>query len=206
MTKNFDKIKSFLEEKTNRLNEESFLCADLENKAPCKVCGTSGYVTLYRNVVGEISGKIQGCYSLFGGSISGWIDGYTKTLPVLSCRNCHNEKLVATYDYKFPYEVFIQDMKNFCFGFKIDQFYYDNALETYKYAKENADLLGYVKEILFWTPESWEAGGFKIESKDLWPTKSKAQIQQEQFKFQVIMLFAFLFGLAALVLLCLVRL
>lgn len=73
--------------------------AEENNSAPCAVCGSKEFVQKFRNVVGEIKGSVHGYFSLFGGSIHGYIDGYTKTLPVLSCRKCENEREIVTWNY-----------------------------------------------------------------------------------------------------------
>jgi len=75
------------------------------NEAPCSVCKKTEYVLKYRDVEGSIHGETYGYFSLFGGSISGYIDGETHTNPVLSCRNCGNEKKVEIASYKSDYEL-----------------------------------------------------------------------------------------------------
>lgn len=70
------------------------------NEAPCSVCGKSSFVLKYRNVVGKVKGRIDGSFSLFGGSISGYVDGSTETLPVLSCRGCENERVIVVPRYE----------------------------------------------------------------------------------------------------------
>lgn len=70
------------------------------NEAPCSVCGKSSFVLKYRNVVGKVNGQISGSFSLFGGSIYGYVDGNTETLPILSCRNCENERIIKVIRYE----------------------------------------------------------------------------------------------------------
>lgn len=70
------------------------------NEAPCSVCRKKEFIVLYRDVNGKIEGRISGYFSLFGGSINGYIDGETHTDPVLSCRNCHNERKIVLPDTK----------------------------------------------------------------------------------------------------------
>lgn len=64
------------------------------NEAPCAVCKKSKFVMKYRDVRGEIEGRTSGSFYLFGGSISGYIDGKISTMPVLSCRECENERQI----------------------------------------------------------------------------------------------------------------
>lgn len=64
------------------------------NESPCSVCGKKEFVMKYREVTGKIKGETSGFFSLFGGSIHGYIDGSISTKPVLSCRNCENERLI----------------------------------------------------------------------------------------------------------------
>lgn len=78
----------------DKKNEEHKQWAQRLNEAPCTVCNSSEYVIKYREIVGKITGKTSGYFSLFGGSISGYIDGNISTKPVLSCRECGNEKLI----------------------------------------------------------------------------------------------------------------
>ncbi len=68
------------------------------NESPCTVCGKSEFVMKYRDVNGKIEGKMSGSFSLFGGSISGYVDGSIQTAPVLSCRNCENERKIEIPD------------------------------------------------------------------------------------------------------------
>lgn len=75
------------------------------NEAPCTVCKETEYIIKYREVVGEIHGKTTGYFSLFGGSIHGYIDGETHTNPVLCCRNCENEKRIEIPSYTTAGEI-----------------------------------------------------------------------------------------------------
>lgn len=88
--------------KNNNKREES---ARERNEAPCNVCGKTEYVLKYRDVSGSIHGETHGYFSLFGGSISGYVDGETHTSPVLSCRNCGNERRVEIAEYVSDYEL-----------------------------------------------------------------------------------------------------
>ncbi len=95
--------------KSNSSNEKE---AKKENEAPCSVCGKSKFVLKYRDVNGTVKGSISGYFSLFGGSISGDIDGETHTDPILSCRECGNERKIVIphhvstmniYELQIPY-------------------------------------------------------------------------------------------------------
>jgi len=69
------------------------------------VCGKSEFVLKYRDVNGKIEGKVSGSFSLFGGSISGYVDGSISTAPVLSCRNCENERKIEIPSFETDYLV-----------------------------------------------------------------------------------------------------
>jgi len=135
-----------------------------ENEAPCVVCGSKEFVQKFRNVVGEISGSFYGSYSLFGGSMSGSIDGYTKTLPVLSCRNCENEREIVTYKYPSGREIFWDFMHKFYFNKKdIDQFFLTRPIETRNYMIDNPNYgYSFYNELPYWDTETWAKAGFKI--------------------------------------------
>lgn len=139
------------------------------NARPCELCGSSEFINLFRNVVGEIDGSFHGYYSLFGGSFSGSINGYTKTLPVLSCKNCRNEREVETYEYLSAKEQFWSDMHYFYFGLNehrddIQEYYLKRPVETrnmmLKY--KNYEYTFY-NEIPNWSTKKWAQAGFKIE-------------------------------------------
>lgn len=65
------------------------------NESKCSVCGSKEFIVKYRDVHGEIHGSVSGYFSLFDGSISGYVDGSTETSPVLSCRECQNERKIC---------------------------------------------------------------------------------------------------------------
>lgn len=90
-----------LDAEADRINDERRERARIMNEAPCTVCQGVVYVLKYREVSGSVKGRTTGHFSLFGGSISGYVDGETHTNPVLSCRNCGNEKLLKIADYKY---------------------------------------------------------------------------------------------------------
>jgi hypothetical protein len=84
------------------------------NEAPCAACGKTAYVVKYRDVRGSVSGAVSGRFSLFGGSVSGEVSGNTATHPVLSCRGCGNEKLVAVSEELRKGDVYEELIKNEC--------------------------------------------------------------------------------------------
>lgn len=99
-------IQSFSKKESDRREKEALE----ENEAPCSVCGGVRYVLKYRDVVGSVEGEIDGSFSLFGGSISGYIDGETHTNPILSCRECGNEKKVIIAKFYADYETLEDNM------------------------------------------------------------------------------------------------
>lgn len=80
------------------------------NEAPCSVCGNRKFILKYRDVNGETHGKISGSFSLFGGHISGYIDGYTQTGAVLSCRDCQNERKIVLKDWNSGKDIWFQQL------------------------------------------------------------------------------------------------
>ncbi len=142
-----------------------------KNDAPCSVCGSKEFVQKFRNVVGEITGSICGNFSLFGGSISGSIDGYTKTLPVLSCRKCENERKIATWKYVYPKYEFWSFMHQFYFKvennfsdlYEIDPFFLERPLETRQYMIDNKNYdYDFYNDCPNWSTKVWVKSGFKI--------------------------------------------
>lgn len=163
-------IAEYLNKLSNQIEKEEEESADKENSAPCVVCGSTDYINLYRNVVGEIEGSMTGYFSLFGGSVSGYISGSTRTLPVLSCRKCNNEKEVVTWNYTHEKDLFWSDMHNFYFMFEgysargIKQIYLDNPVETRNYMLENQNWkYDFYNKMTNWSTEKWAKAGFKIE-------------------------------------------
>lgn len=80
------------------------------NEAPCSVCGKSQFVMKYRDVNGKIEGRTSGSFSLFGGSISGYVNGEISTAPVLSCRECENERKILVAGYVSDRDIFKQQI------------------------------------------------------------------------------------------------
>lgn len=166
-------IEYYLDKKADEKNNDSKKWSIYWNDRPCSKCGGTDYIQLFRNVVGEISGSIYGSFSLFGGSVSGRIDGYTKTLPVLSCTSCKNEKEISTFKYVTPRKLFWSDMSCFYFGInadkaerfkEIEKIYLENPLETRKYAQDNREFdYEFYNEIVDWDTETWALAGFKIK-------------------------------------------
>lgn len=163
-----DELKSISNIKTKKAKQY----AQEQNDAPCSVCGSKEFVQKFRNVVGKISGRMEGYFSLFGGSISGSIDGNTKTLPVLSCRKCENEREIETWKYVYPQDMFWDFMYDFYF--KVDRnyskshhqippFFLERPIETREYALENENYkYKFYNEITEWSPKIWAEAGFKI--------------------------------------------
>lgn len=152
-------------------NSENREYSQRKNDAPCAVCGNKKFVQKFRNVVGEISGSMCGYFSLFGGSISGSIDGYTKTLPVLSCRKCENEREILTWNYisgkeefwNFMYEFYFQIDSDYSHNYKVDPFFLERPVETREYMKKNYNWeYDFYNKIPNWSPEVWAKVGFKI--------------------------------------------
>jgi hypothetical protein len=172
-------LKEYLLKESIRLNTDAKERAEKENTSPCAVCGETKFIQKFRNVVGKVEGEMHGYFSLFGGSVHGHINGKTSTLPVLSCRNCGNERKIATYNTILTKKIFYRDMYNFYFGIEhnesyrfkdIPKIYLENPKETKQYLIDNVnyDWLGeyeFYNEIKFWDPEKWIKAGFKIEKK-----------------------------------------
>ena len=111
--KSYDEIVNEMERLANNETKEDKRISCEDNSMPCEICGNTEFIQKYRNVVGKIKGEIQGNYSLFGGSISGYIDGNINTLPVLCCRKCQNERLIKTYNITLPKDIFWDYMFHF---------------------------------------------------------------------------------------------
>ena len=146
--------------------------AQEDNDEPCAVCGSEKFVQKFRNVVGKISGSMHGYFSLFGGSVSGHIDGYTETLPVLSCRECENERKIATWKYVNREKVFWDFMHDFYFGIEdddendlrsIDPFFLERPLGTMEYMLENPNYkYDFYNALAEYDTTTWAEAGFKI--------------------------------------------
>lgn len=166
--KEYQEIDAEMERVARLRNAENKLESENRNSAPCSYCGGKELVQKFRNVVGKISGEMHGHFSLFGGSVSGYIDGNTETLPVLSCRNCGNERKVHTWKYTFASDVFWRYMRNFYhFGkdtsSEIDRFFLERPLGTRKYAQKNRNYENrFYNEIVDWSVATWKRAGFKI--------------------------------------------
>lgn len=163
-------IENYVREKAASKNEDNKKYSNIENSKPCSFCGHNELVQKFRNVVGEISGSVCGNFSLFGGSISGSIDGSTRTLPILSCRKCGNEREIITWKYTSSQKVFWDDMFNFYFGITEDKsrpipdIYLLHPLETRQYMEKNKNFeFSFYNELPLWHTETWARAGFKIE-------------------------------------------
>ena len=135
------------------------------------MCGSEKFIQKFRNVVGEVEGEITGNFSLFGGSIGGYIDGYTKTLPVLSCRECENERQISTWEHTFEEDVFWNFMHKFYFkvdngfsnDYQIDPFFLERPLGTRAYMIKNPNWeYKFYNSCPYWSTETWAKAGFKI--------------------------------------------
>lgn len=164
-------IKQYLKNEADKKNKASELYSQEQNDKPCVVCKNKTFVQKFRNVVGEISGYLRGSYSIFRGSFYGTIDGHTKTLPVLSCRECGNEREITTYTRVSDDKLFWDDMYYFYFGLekndkkilsKIPNIYLDNPKDTLDYIKENYNYeRKWYNELKSYPAETWAEAGFK---------------------------------------------
>lgn len=153
-----------LEKIADNINEDSKRYSNKQNALPCTVCGSNEFVQKFRNVVGEITGSMHGYFSLFGGAVSGSIDGYTKTLPVLSCRKCENEREIHTWQYESATDVFWDHMRGFYFKGTTDDYFLSRPLETRRYMLENRNYeYRFYNELPDRTVEQWASHGFKID-------------------------------------------
>ena len=165
-------IEKYLKKESKDEDEINEQYSDRANSAPCELCGCKHFIKLYRNVVGEVEGSMRGNFSLFGGSVSGSISGDTKILPVLSCKECHNEKIITTWKYTYATDVFWSDMHNFYFGLRenddekfkeIKSIYLENPLETREYMLENKNYeYDFFDSLAYYSIGSWAKAGFKI--------------------------------------------
>lgn len=168
-------IEIHLYERAKSLENRYKEIAERMNTACCEVCGGKDFVQKFRNVVGKIEGSMHGYFSLFGGSVSGSINGETSTLPVLSCRNCGNERKVATYNSVSLHNLFWDDITPFYWGvyhakpekFKdIPKIYLENAKETKQFALNHRRYdYTFYNEITDWSAKTWIKAGFKINKK-----------------------------------------
>lgn len=171
-------LTKILEDAANRRTDRDREVAFYSNSSPCEVCESVKFIKLYRNVVGEVDGRMRGSFDILGGSISGYISGSTKTLPVLSCANCHNERLICTWHRTGARDIFWGDMHYFYFGFpiktkktmyfdklklnKID--YLNHPLETRQYMLDNKNYnFDFYNEMIWWQPSLWAKAGFQIQ-------------------------------------------
>lgn len=173
--KEYQEVDAEMERIARLTDAENKLKSDNRNSAPCSYCGGKELVQKFRNVVGKISGEMRGHFSLFGGSVSGYIDGKTETLPVLSCRNCGNERKVDTWKYTFAQDVFWDYMYHFhfwgddgeeeeIFSKRIDKFFLSRPLGTRKHAQENENYEHrFYNEIVNWSVGTWKRAGFEIK-------------------------------------------
>lgn len=167
--KEFEEVEKEMKRVATLRTQENKDYSDKRNNEPCAVCNGKKFVQKFRNVVGEISGEMHGSFSLFGGSVSGSINGSTKTLPVLSCRECGNEREIKTWVFVGEKEVFWGFMHKFYFrdeypGSVIDEFFLTRPLGTREYMLENKDYdFEFYNELPDKSPESWAKAGFQID-------------------------------------------
>lgn len=164
-------IEDYLKKKASSIDEENEQTTSEKNDSPCEKCGGRDYIQLYRNVVGNIEGSMSGNFSLFGGSVHGRISGYTKTLPILSCTQCHNEKTILTWEYTFERDLFWEDMHYFYFFYDKDEdklpeiksIYLNNPRQTREYMISHPNIeYSFYNEMTTWPESIWERVGFKI--------------------------------------------
>lgn len=160
-------IEQYLYNYCDKKDKQSKDYAYKQNHKPCWLCWHKDYIILYRNVVWEISGSIQWSFSLtWGWGIYGSIDWHTKTLPILSCRNCRNEKKVATYKYYYEKDKFWDDMHYLYFISdikKVPDIYLDKPIETREYMLRNRCYeYDYFNKLPYYSTEHWAKAGFKI--------------------------------------------
>ena len=123
------------------------------NEAPCSVCKNTTFVLKYRDVNGKIEGKISGSFSLFGGSISGYIDGTISTAPVLSCRECENERKIVINSWDSEQCIWNRNKPYFWCSYSPDpasKWLQDRGLEVAKMIDTDfyGDLKNYDDEVL----------------------------------------------------------
>lgn len=168
-------IEKYLSDRASTQFSEDVKDAERKNTAPCAVCGKDKFVQLYRNVVGKVNGSMHGSFSLFGGSVTGYINGYTTTLPVLSCQNCSNERTIATYSYMDTNEMFWSDMHNLYFAFsngepeRLKEFqqeqawYLDKPYELHEHLQETYNWkFDFYHEMKSWPVKRFVEAGFDV--------------------------------------------
>lgn len=119
--KKFNEAYQDLRNATDQENTKNELDYQRYNESPCSVCGKSDFIMKYRNVNGKIEGRISGSFSLFGGSISGYIDGETHTDPVLCCRECENERKIEIFKYKCIEDTWDEQLPYMSYYFGIEK-------------------------------------------------------------------------------------
>jgi len=169
-------LKKEIEKTVDKINKESEKYNIKRNSRPCELCGSKEFIQLFRNVVGEIHSSMTGYFSILGGSVRGSIDGYTKTLPVLSCKKCNNEREVETWDYETEREWFWGEMHYFYFGIKedepeklkdIDKYFLERPVETRQYMLDNKNWdFDFYNVMPEWDTETWAKAGFDIKPKE----------------------------------------
>lgn len=168
IVKQFNEVANEMERVANLKQKEQQDYAERQNDAPCAVCNGKEFIQKFRNVVGEVSGSVSGYFTLFGGSIHGRIDGHTKTLPILSCRNCENEREIVLWNYVSASKMFWEFMHNFYFikehAYKIDKFFLERPLGTREYMLKNKNYTyDWYNEMTDWSTERWAEAGFNIK-------------------------------------------
>lgn len=91
-------IHSHLVERAHEVYRGRESNAEKANRAPCENCQSIEFVKLFRYVAKH--------------------DGNVETLPVLSCRNCTNERVIETPEWPDMDKLFWRDMYGFYFGIK----------------------------------------------------------------------------------------
>lgn len=170
-------VENYLYSQMTAENEEQKQDSNRLNNSPCTHCGYKDFVRKFRKVVGEMHGNME---SYFGGGlfyacqdISFSIDGSIDTLPVFSCRNCGEEREIATYEEKTMTNIFWDDMYYFYFGIdensksmlsQIPQIYLSNPKSTFDFMNDFSNVeYDFYNKMILWSPEVWIMAGFNIK-------------------------------------------
>ena len=167
-----NKIEEYLEKICDAEDKENEKSTDEYNSKPCEFCGHDKLVKKFRNVVGEIKCETTGHFSLFGGSIHGYIDGRTETLPVLACVSCGGERKIETWNYTHESEQFWSDMHYFYFDFykedikpEIEEIYLKNPVDTKRYMLDNEEYNNTFYNVLArLSVKEWKKAGFNFDN------------------------------------------
>lgn len=122
-------LRNYLYSVASKKNNENQKDEDYRN-SHCPYCSDTKYIIKYRNVTGEVEGKISGSFGMFGGGIHGYIDGETRTSAVFCCEKCKNEWLPVNHDYYTYNDAFDDLMYDIemtkCYNDKIENYNEDD--------------------------------------------------------------------------------